>query len=193
MASAKFNINGKEHSSELKKVNRSDIYGDTITKVLGEGDQPLQKAGVSENGKDYLTSGDLKYAVTAAEDFTLAPVKTINPLTGEPAVQIPSSLTTPPEFVPATADQLAQLEVTAVYHLPDLQLDPGSKYIGAFNYRAGYEKKSAALVGRPDGSFLLIGQEKPATFVGMEVDSQLIAAEETQAEESGDGDFSSLF
>jgi hypothetical protein len=193
MASAKFNINGKEHSSELKKVNREDIYGDTITKVLGEGDQPLQKAGVSENGKDYLSRGDLKYAVTAGDEFTLAPVRTVNPLTGEPAVQFPSSLSNPPEFTAATADQVAQIEVSAVYHLPDLKLDPGSKYIGSFNYRAGYEKKSAILIGKPEGSFLLVGQEKPATFVGMEIDSQLILAEETQTEESGEGDFGSLF
>jgi hypothetical protein len=73
-----------------------------------------------------------------------------------------------------------------------VQLEPGARFLGTFNYRAGYERKDAAIIGKQEGTFLLVGTLKKAPFVGMEVDSQLIAEEATEME-GGDGDFSSLF
>ena len=83
------------------------------------------------------------------------------------------------------------LEVDVVYRLNGAQLEAGSRFIGTFNYRAGYEKKDAVIIGKAEGAFLLVGTLKKASFVGMDVDSQLIAAEPAE-EETGDGDFGSL-
>lgn len=194
MPAAKLNIDGKELSSDLKKINRADIYGDSQIRVVDQNNEVLAKAGVSENGKDYLSRGDIKYAVTAGDEFTLKPVKVVNAMDGADAQAVPSSFTVTPNFRKVTADELALLEVATVYQLPGLQLEPGSMYLGSFNYRSSFEPKDAALVGRADGSYLLIGTKKKTSFVGMEIDSQLIAAEETTAEEAGgDADFGSLF
>jgi hypothetical protein len=191
MAALKLNLNGKEFSSELSKLTRVDIYGDSKTRVLGPGDEVLTKAGVSENGRDYITRSDLKYALAVGDEFTLKPTQVVNALDGKPVEQVPSSFAVAPKFEPASADEVAQLQVGAVYRLEGEQIEAGSRFIGTFNYRAGYEKKDAVIIGKTDGAFLLVGTLKKASFVGMDVDSQLIAAEETE-EENGDGDFGSL-
>ena len=192
MGALKLNLNGKEFSSELSKLTRADIYGDSKTRVLGPDDEVLSKAGVSENGRDYLTRGDFKYALAIGDEFTLKPTQVVNALNGKPVEQIPSSFAVAPKFELASADEVAQLEVDVVYRLEGVQVEAGSRFIGTFNYRAGYEKKDAVIIGKSEGAFLLVGTLKKASFVGMDVDSQLIAAEETAEEESGDGDFDSL-
>ena len=191
MAALRLNLNGKEISSELSKLTRADIYGDSKTRVLGPNDEVLTKAGVSENGRDYLTRGDFKHALAIGEEFTLKPTQVVNALDGRPVEQVPSSFAVAPKFEPASADEVAQLEVDVVYRLNDAQLEAGSRFIGTFNYRAGYEKKDAVIIGKAEGAFLLVGTLKNASFVGMDVDSQLIAAEPAE-EETGDGDFGSL-
>ncbi len=193
MGALKLNLNGKEFSSELSKLTRADIYGDSKTRVLGPDDEVLSKAGVSENGRDYLTRGDFKYALAIGDEFTLKPTQVVNALNGKPVEQIPSSFAVAPKFELASADEVAQLEVDVVYRLEGVQVEAGSRFIGTFNYRAGYEKKDAVIIGKSEGAFLLVGTLKKASFVGMDVDSQLIAAEETAEEVSGDGDFGSLY
>ncbi|MCE0497792.1 MAG: hypothetical protein LV481_07600 [Methylacidiphilales bacterium] len=193
MGALKLNLNGKEFSSELSKLTRADIYGDSKTRVLGPDDEVLSKAGVSENGRDYLTRGDFKYALAIGDEFTLKPTQVVNALDGKPVEQIPSSFAVAPKFELASADEVAQLEVDVVYRLEGVQVEAGSRFIGTFNYRAGYEKKDAVIIGKSEGAFLLVGTLKKASFVGMDVDSQLIAAEETAEEVSGDGDFGSLY
>ena len=193
MGALKLNLNGKEFSSELSKLTRADIYGDSKTRVLGPDDEVLSKAGVSENGRDYLTRGDFKYALAIGDEFTLKPTQVVNALDGKPVEQIPSSFAVAPKFEPASADEVARLEADVVYRLEGVQVGAGSRFIGTFNYRAGYEKKDAVIIGKSEGAFLLVGTLKKASFVGMDVDSQLIAAEETAEEESGDGDFDSLY
>ena len=76
-----------------------------------------------------------------------------------------------------------------------MALPAGEKYIGKFNYRAGYDQKDAAIIAKTDGTFLLLGTLKKPQFVGLEVDSQLFSTEEAMATEeaSGEGDFGSLF
>jgi hypothetical protein len=193
MRALKLNLNGKEFSSELSKLTRADIYGDSKTRVLGPDDEVLSKAGVSENGRDYLTRGDFKYALAIGDEFTLKPTQVVNALDGKPVEQIPSSFAVAPKFEPASADEVARLEADVVYRLEGVQVGAGSRFIGTFNYRAGYEKKDAVIIGKSEGAFLLVGTLKKASFVGMDVDSQLIAAEETAEEVSGDGDFGSLY
>ncbi len=91
MAVLRLNLNGKEISSELSKLTRADIYGDSKTRVLGPNDEVLTKAGVSENGRDYLTRGDFKHALAIGEEFTLKPTQVVNALDGRPVEQVPSS------------------------------------------------------------------------------------------------------
>ena len=195
MASCKFNINGKEVSSALSKITRDDLYGSTTTRVLGPGDEVLTKAGVPEDGKLFLTRADLKYAPMIGEDYTMKPSKVVNALNGEPVEQIASSFSLAPSFRPATTEELTQFEVSGIYSLDDLQLPAGEKYLGKFNYRAGYDQKDAVIVAKADGTFLLIGTMKKPQYMGLEVDSQLFSGEEAIAadETSGEGDFGSLF
>jgi hypothetical protein len=191
MGAAKLNLNGTEIAAELAKVTRADIYGETKTRVIGAGDEPLLKAGVAENGKDYITRGDIKYALVIGEEFTMKSPQIVSALDSKPVEQVPSSFAVAPDFKPATADEIARLEVATVYHLEGIQLPVGSKFLGSFNYRASYEKKDAAIVAKTEGVFLLVGTLKQARFIGMEVDSQLIAADEADAD--AEGDFGSLF
>ena len=189
MGTANFNINGTTQASDLVKITRDAIYGYSKVRYTNQQNDTLTRVGIASNGKDFINRSDIKFAVIAADDFTMAPTTVVNRLDGQAATQIPSSFAEAAQFKTATYDELAELEVTAIYHLPTIQLPAKTNYIGSFNYRAGYERKPAAIVVKPEGAFLLIGIQKKASFVGMEHDSQLITAEEETTEDS---DFGSL-
>ncbi len=89
---------------------------------------------------------------------------------------------------------MSLLEVASVYLLPGAHLSPGTCYIGTFNYRDGFERNDAAILANGHGTFLLVGKLKKPGFVGMEIDSQLIA-ESAASEEAGEAteNFESLF
>lgn len=195
MPKCTFKLESGPLETELVKITRDDLYGSSVIKVLGEGDRPLQKAAIPEEGDCYLSKGDIKAAQVIGERFSLAEPKAVDPLTGQEKQPIESSFKEAPAFLPATAEKVNFLEVGAVYSLPGAKLPAGTFLMGSFNYRSGLEKKDAAIVANDKGSFLLVGTLKTPTFVGMEVDSELIAqGEETpDSNGNGDGDFGSLF
>ena len=157
----------------------------------------LYTSTMTNTGMFDMTQGNFKdltlpRALDWVGRFDTSAAGNLVPLDGAPAQQVPSSFNVPAEFKPATADEIALLEVASLYKLENVQLPAETKLLGAFNYRAGYERKDAAIISKADGVFLLVGTLKKAPFVGMEVDSQLIAEEPAEAE-TGDGDFGSLF
>ena len=194
MAACTFNIDSTKLVSELQKVTRDDLYGSHRVQALGPDNKSLRRAGVPEEGNLYLVSGDIARTVRAGEQFTLAPAEVVDSATGQKKDVVPSSFKQAPEFRKATAEEVSLLEVASVYRLPGAQLQPGTFYLGTFNYRDGFERNDAAILANGHGTFLLVGKLKKPGFVGMEIDSQLIA-ESAASEEAGEAteNFESLF
>ena len=195
MAACTFNVGGTPLTAELEKVSRSDLYGDSRIKVLGSDGKLLIKAAVPEDGGSYIGRGDVRLLQKVDGSFSLASAELVDALTGKPREQVPSSFKEAPTFRPATADEISLMEVKSVYQLQadGMNLKPGDMFLGHFNYRAGNEKNAAAIVVNASGTFLLVGNLTAPTFVGIEDDSQLIAAETAQeGEDGGEGDFASL-
>ena len=194
MAACTFNIDNNKHVSELQKVTRDDLYGSRRVQALDLDSKPLRRAGVPEEGNLYLVSGDVARTVRAGEQFTLAPVEVVDSATGQKKEVLPSSFKQAPEFRKATAEEVSLLEVASVYRLPGAQLSQGSLHLGTFNYRDGVERNDAAILANGHGTFLLVGKIKKPGFIGMEIDSQIIA-EATASEEAAEAmeNFESLF
>lgn len=186
---------GQTLTSELAKITRAALYGEGRVKVLGPQNEPLQKAAIPEEGDCYLVRGDLKLAQKIGDQFCLAQSETVDALTNNPKTVVSSSFKESPGFRKATAAEVAMLEVKSVYQLPDAQLAAGSLFLGHFNYRDGYEANDAAIVANASGAFLLVGNLKTPAFIGLEVDSRLIAdaAAEDVNGNGEEGDFESLF
>lgn len=192
MAACTFNLGNEKCVSELQKVTRDDLYGSRRVQALGAEDKPLQRAGVLEEGNLYLVSGDVSRTVRAGEHFTLAPAEVVDSATGQKRELIPSSFKQAPEFRRTTAEEVSLLEAASVYRLPDAKLAPGTFYLGTFNYRDGVERNDAAILTNNHGTFLLVGKLKKPLFVGMEIDSQIIAEAAGEGEEA-EASFESLF
>lgn len=192
MAACTFNLGHEKCVSELQKVTRDDLYGSRRVQALGAEDKPLQRAGVLEEGNLYLVSGDVSRTVRVGEHFTLAPAEVVDSATGQKRELIPSSFKQAPEFRRTTAEEGSLLEAASVYRLPDAKLAPGTFYLGTFNYRDGVERNAAAILANNHGTFLLVGKLKKPLFVGMEIDSQIIAEAAGEGEEA-EASFESLF
>lgn len=191
-----FNLPTGKLESELVKITRESLYGDTITRVVDAQGNTLRKAVIPEEGDIYLGKGDIKRAQKVGDAFSLAETCVVNRLTGQPMEKFPSAFDKPPTFEEITPEEAALFETTGVYHLPHAQIPAGKAYLGTFNYRASYDNKDALLISNAMGVFLLIGNLKKPTFLGIDADSQLlIAEEETQSAEDTEesGDFGSLF
>lgn len=193
MATCTFNLDNERVVSELQKVTRDDLYGSRRVQALGPDNKPLQRAGVIEEGNLYLVSGDISRAARAGEHFTIAPSEVVDNATGQKKDLLPSSFKQAPEFRRATAEEVSMLEVASVYRLPDAKLAPGTLYLGTFNYRDGVERNDAGIVTNNHGTFLLVGKIKKPLFVGMEIDSQIIADATGEGAEEAEANFESLF
>ena len=196
MSECTFNLNGASLSGELVKVTRAALYGESRIKVLGPDDEQLTKAAVPEDGGCYILKGEVKLAQKVNDEYSLAETEAVDPLTGNPVEPTPSSFKVTPNFRRATADEVSLFEAQAVYLIQsgaELKLGPGDFFLGHFNYRAGLEKKDAAIVTNQTGTFLLVGHCKSPVLIGMEADSQLIIADagEENGGQEGD-DFGSL-
>jgi hypothetical protein len=193
MATCTFKLGNGQCVSELQKVTRDDLYGSRRVQALGADNKPLQRAGVIEEGNLYLVSGDVSRTLRVGEHFTLATAEVVDSATGEKKDLIPSSFKQAPEFRKAIAENVSLLEVASVYRLPDAKLAPGTFYLGTFNYRDGVERNDAAIVANTHGTFLLVGKLKKPLFVGMEIDSQIIAEATGEGAEEAEASFESLF
>jgi hypothetical protein len=193
MATCTFNLDNEHFVSDLQKVTRDDLYGSRRVQALGPDNKPLQRAGVIEEGNLYLVSGDVSRATRAGERFTIAPSEVVDSATGQKKDVLPSSFKQAPEFRRATAEEVSMLEVASVYRLPDAKLPPGTLYLGTFNYRDSVERNDAAIVTNNHCTFLLVGKIKKPLFVGMEIDSQIIADATGEGAEEAEANFESLF
>lgn len=193
MATCTFHLAGQQCVSPLEKVTRDDLYGRRRVQALSPDNRLLQRAGIVEEGNLYLASGDVSRTLQAGEHFTLAPPVTVDSLTGKKREPVPSAFKQAPEFRQATAEEVSQLEVAAVYRLPEARLNPGNFYLGTFNYREAAERNDAAIVANQHGTFLLVGRLKQPLFVGMEIDSQIVAEAAEENGEEAEANFESLF
>ena len=193
MATCTFKLGNEQCVSELQKITRDDLYGSRRVQALGAENQPLQRAGIIEEGNLYLVSGDVSRTLRAGERFTLASAEVVDSATGQKKELTPSSFKQAPEFRPATAEDVSLLEVASVYRLPQANLAPGTFYLGTFNYRDGVERNDAAIVANNHGAFLLVGKLKKPLFVGMEIDSQIIAEAAGENGDEAEANFESLF
>ena len=194
MPACTFKIAGTPQQSDLLKINREDLYGETRTRVIDGNQKDLQKAALPQEGNCYLLRGQVRRATKVGDTFTLTPPMVVDVATGQPKEQAPSAFKFAPEFQPTTAEEAALFETHDVYAVPGLKLEPGSIFKGNFNYRAGFDRNDAILEINQDGTFLLVGVFKTPTWIGIESDSQLLIAEaEETATPEAETEFSSLF
>ena len=84
--------------------------------------------------------------------------------------------------------RLASFTVSDVYPVDSLGLKPGL-YATEFSYRKSIQPKEALLLVKTDQAFLLVGEAKQTTFVGLSVAYSFFDAEDEEAEEGEELDF----
>ena len=85
--------------------------------------------------------------------------------------------------------RLASFAVDDVYTLDALPLSPGL-YATEFSYRKSIQPKEALILVKPNEGYLFVGVSKQTTFVGLNVAYSFFDAEEEEAEEGEELDFS---
>jgi hypothetical protein len=84
--------------------------------------------------------------------------------------------------------RLASFTVTDVYPIDELGLESGL-YATEFSYRKGLQPKEALLLVKDRQGFLLVGEAKQTTFVGLSVAYSFFDTEEDESEEGEELDF----
>jgi hypothetical protein len=84
--------------------------------------------------------------------------------------------------------RLASFTVSDVYPLDELGLKPGL-YSTEFSYRKSLQPKEALLLVKAGQGFLLVGEAKQTTLVGLSVAYSFFDTEEEEAEEGEELDF----
>ncbi len=186
----KLTVENQTCATELVKVTREDLYGDSKLKVEGEQGQELQEAIIPMEGDCILAPKWLGRGMKIEDEFSVAPVKYGDAVTGKEREPYPSSFTNQPQFLKGTPEDVLTLQVDAVYHLPGVKLSPGEVYKGAFNYRSSLSQNRAVIIANVHGAFLLIGKPASTGFVGLEEAGQIIAVAE--AEQTEEDIFSSM-
>jgi hypothetical protein len=84
--------------------------------------------------------------------------------------------------------RLASFTVSDVYPLDELGLKPGL-YATEFSYRKSIQPKEALLLVTDGQGFLLVGEAKQTTFIGLSVAYSFFDTEEEETEEGEELDF----
>ncbi|MEN9797317.1 MAG: hypothetical protein RL653_1013 [Pseudomonadota bacterium] len=158
----------------LQKLSRKDLYVTRRRVALDDAGQPCQRAALTRDGM-LLRSGMTGQGYCNA-DGTWVPQKALTGLgpSGESLPLVPGTLGTEQALEPATAQQLLDLHVTAVYRLtsvhaaPKLEsaLEAGRIFRYPFNYRADFRAETAFLVANAEGAFAVVGVPAAPAWLG---------------------------
>jgi hypothetical protein len=196
MAPLIFTFSGREMPAELRKVERSQLYGSVRTEVTDAQGLRCRLATLAGDGHTVIDTGGTALAyITAdsqwAEKGALKPVN----LQGEEVSPVGSSFKSTIDLsARATVDEFLSYSIHASYLLTGefdealvAELKAGTIFTFPFSWRGGLAADTAFLIAGGDGSiWLLVGKTQAIQFVGLEQQETIVAEEESEAEEEDD-------
>lgn len=186
MKALTFQLDDQVVTVELgKKITKRDLYG-YAQKIVEKDGRSLQRGYLNADGQ-MLQRTQIDYAKLDPEGTPIEEL--IVEIDGESAVLYPSSFDKAYALESVPLETLIGFNVLDVFPLFNLGDIPPGLYQTEFSYRKTYNlKDTLLLVNAADSGFLLIGEPKSTTFVGLNVAYDFFDAETDDEEE--DLDFS---
>ena len=166
------------------RVEKKALYGYS-RKVAERDGKILTRGFLSADGR-LLRREELALVKLDPEGTPVEEIQT--EMDGQIAELKPSAFEQENEIRPALLTRLAAFAVSDVYPLDGLSLAPGV-YETQFSFRKSILPKAALLLVKPTESYLLVGEAKRSTFVGLSVAYSFFDAEDDAEEEGEDLDF----
>lgn len=184
-----FNTGEKTFQAAINKVDRDKVYGYIEESVSDANGEPCLTGSLMDDGSTIIMSGAtaLKTVDSNNNEVDKKSLKAVY-MDGKEAVLIPSSYEHEVKLDNANADDLYNLEVTAVYQLDFENLnvsktevlkyfDGDIYYRFVFNYRADYEGADAIMLATENDIFILTG--RMLSFQYLENKNQPVTIDET--------------
>jgi len=206
MAPLVFRWKGTDIPLELTKVDRSKLYGKTVTETRDSECKLCRLATLAGDGQTLIESGGLASAYMT-EDLAWKERGSLKPvdLDGNAVTPVQSSFKEPVELTEeASIDYLLEHNVSSAYLLSPAEeaalpedlaglLNEGKIFTFRFSYRGGISADPAFLLQGADGSFwMLVGKPCRVEFVGFEQASGMVESEDESESEDDDLDFSMM-
>ena len=186
MKDLKFKFNNQVVSTQLEsKIDKKSLYG-FAKKIAERNGIQLSKGILCPDGfllkRDELSTVYIDPEGTPVEEV-------ITEIDGKPAALQPSSFDQENPLTSVPLKSLIGFNVSDVYPLLNVSLSPGL-YQTQFSYRRSFQPKDAFILVKAEEAFLLVGQMKKTTFVGLTIAYEFFDAETSSGEESDELDFS---
>ncbi len=174
-----FEFNGERIEFEMRKVDRSKLYGFKTLEVLDENEQPCELATLSDDGKTLIGKGGtgIGYLTADGNWSDKTDLKPVN-IEGEEIIPVPSSFAAPIELVQTVDIEvylnhnirlIYLLEPESVNQELHQQLMDGSIFKFPYSYRGGLEPDAGFLIMNEQNQvFFLIGDETSIEYVGLQ-------------------------
>ena len=191
-----FQLGDREYSFELKKVDRSKLYGFKTVRALNDADHDCELATLAGDGRTLVGKGGTGLGWLDAEGGWREK-KELKPVDNEGAEITPveSSFAAPIKlFDTATPEEYLECNVRLVYsietedEIDDIlsELKRGTIFSFPYSYRGGLEADAAfLLINSDDEVMMVVGTKTKTEFVGIQAQSAVVEEEST---EEGTGD-----
>jgi hypothetical protein len=181
-------LDGREVPFDLgSKVEKKHLYGHA--RRIAERDGKAMTRGHLAGDGRLFGSGALGYLKVDPEGSPIE--ETQQWMDGEPAPVVASSFDSGLELEPVALSALTEFAVRDVYPLIGSGIEPGL-YRSSFNYRKSNQANEALLLVRPDQVFLLVGQARQTTWLGLSVAYEFFDAEAEAEDDADELDFSMI-
>lgn len=179
-------LDGRTLSYDLgSKVDKKDLYG-FARRIAERGGKTLSRGYLAGDGR-LFASGALSYLKVDPEGSPVEEPQLL--MDGEPAPVVPSSFDSGLDLEPVPLSTLTEFAVRDSYPLGGTGLAPGL-YRTTFNYRKSSQANEALVLVKADQTWLLIGQARQTTWLGLSVAYEFFDAEAEAEEDADDFDFS---
>ncbi|WP_010249820.1 hypothetical protein [Acetivibrio cellulolyticus] len=193
-----FKLNDKEYPFYPVKIERKKLYGWTETIALDDEGNECKLVSMDESGTVIIPKGSLGLGVLN-NNFEWVDRSEIIAVDegGNEIEPFPSSFSEPIELsIKVSPEELLNHSINAVYQLDEesvcddlkKEISNGDIFTFNFNYRDGYETKTAFLVESESKLFMLVGSPIEFTFIGLEEQGyidELESEDEELSEELG--------
>lgn len=192
----------KELSFQLKKVDRSSLYGSVDVETLDDEGRPCRLVTLAGDGRTIVDSGGTAIASISPDGMwrDKGELKPVDP-DGNEVTPVPSTFKAAvPLDSKAGIDEFLSHNIRSVYLLSceeefsDLagELEKGTVFSFPFSYRGSLEADAAFLLQGADGNiFLCVGKKTDIKFVGFE-QAGIVEQEDEEPEDDDDMDFGML-
>jgi len=195
-------FNGETVNFDLRKVERSKLYGYVETEVVDDSGKPCELATLIADGHSIVGKGGTALAYFTPEGLwrKKSELKAVD-IHGNTVVPVKSTFDNPVTLdATATIDEYLSHNIHLIYLLsPDgasdalvAELRAGTIFRFPFSYRGGLEASAGFLLHGSDGNtFLCVGAPTAAEYVDLKATAAVVPdADEPDAVEDGALDFS---